>query len=155
MPTGQRSEIESQLKMLPKSFTTADISRMYDDLRADIEKLKSSGVAQAKMEQILHAKHKTLAFAYPTFFFKVVKGEMSEFMFRKCMEIKQDMDQGKISADQAKNLVVDHAKLHVEGAAPRPSRPEKIQPGASVQEIVVQAQVDDNSELRVVRDEVN
>lgn len=128
---------------------------MYEGLRTDIEKLKSSGIPQPQMEQILHAKHKTLAFAYPTFFFKVVKGEMSDFMFRKCMEIKQEMDEGKISPDQAKNLVVDHAKLHVEGAAPRPSRPEKKEPGASVQELVVHAQVDDNSELRVVRDEVN
>lgn len=150
MPTGQRSEIESQLNMLPEAFTAADISRMYDDLRVDIQKLKSGGVPQAKVEQILHAKHKTLAFAYPTFFFKAVKGEMSEFMFKKCMEIKQDMDAGNISPDQAKNLVVDNAKRHVEGAAPRPSRAAKIEPGTSVQEIVVRAQVDDNSELRVV-----
>ena len=150
MPTGQRSEIESQLKMLPESFTASDISLMYDDLRVDMEKLKSCGVPQAKMEQILHAKHKTLAFAYPTFFFRAVKGEMSDFIFKKCMEIKQDMDAGTISPDQAKNLVVDNAKMHVEGAAPRPPRAKNNEPGTVVQEIVVKAQVDDNSDLRVV-----
>lgn len=126
---------------------------MYRNLRADVDSLKISGVDQALVEQRLHNKHKTLAFAYPALFFKVVQGEMSEYMFTKVMEIKQDLDQGKITQAQARDLVVDNAKRHVEGAAPRPVRPDADKPGTTVQEILIHTQVDENSNMRVVEPE--
>lgn len=150
MPGGQRAGIENQLKQLPKSYTTAEISAMYVGLRADVDRFRASGVPQALVEQRLHSKHKTLAFAYPALFFKVVKGEMSEYMFTKVMEIKQDLDQGKITQEQARDLVVDNAKRHVEGAAPRPARPSTNEPGTAVQEVVIRTQVDENSDMKVV-----
>eukprot|EP00752_Nemacystus_decipiens_P017669 g15840.t1 len=97
---------------------------MYRSLRADAEQLKKEGVPQAAVEQKLHSRHKVLAFAYPTLFFRVVKGEMSEYMFTTAMQIKQRLDSGEITQEQAKDLVVDSAKKHIEGAAPRPRRPD-------------------------------
>ena len=154
MPSGQRSVIEAQLKQLPKSYTTTEIAALYRNLRADVDLMTSRGVPARLMEQRLHNTHKTLAFAYPSLFFKVVKGEMSEFMFTRVMEVKQDMDSGKITPSEAQDLILASAKEHVEGAAPRPARPDKDDTGATVQEIVIKTQVDENADMRVVGSEV-
>lgn len=123
---------------------------MYRRLRSDVDRLKSEGVEQATAEQRLHNRHKTLAFAYPALFFRVIKGEMSEYMFTKVMEIKQELDEGNITQAQARELVVDNAKKHVEGAAPRRARTASNEPGSAVQELVIRTQVDENSDLKVV-----
>lgn len=149
MPTGQRADIERQLKQLPTSFTSAEITSMYRGLRKDAERLKGDGVPQAVVEQRLHSRHKVLAFAYPTLFFRVVKGEMSEYMFITAMQIKQRLDSGEITQEQAKDLVVDSAKRHIEGAAPRPFRPVNNGAGSASQEVLIRAQVDDNLEMKV------
>jgi len=150
MPVGQRREIEQQLRTLPKSFSSAEISDMYRNLRADVERLQGSGVPQRLIEQRLHDKHKTLAFAYPSLFFKALRGELSEFMFESILRIKQSLDEGSITQSQARDMVVDNAKRHTEGAAPRPARPDPAAPGTAVQEITMRAQVDEHSEMRVV-----
>lgn len=150
MPTGQRADIERQLKQLPASFTSAEITSMYRSLRADAERFKNDGVPQAVIEQRLHSRHKVLAFAYPTLFFRVVKGEMSEYMFTTAMQIKQRLDSGEITQEQAKDLVVDSAKRHIEGAAPRPSRLVNNGAGSASQEVLIHAHVDDNLEMKVV-----
>lgn len=123
---------------------------MYRKLRSDVDKLKSTGCPQASIEQILHDKHKTLAFSYPSLFFRVAKGEMTEFMFTTVMQIKQDMDSGKITPAQAKDMIVDSAKKHAEGAAPRVAPPKTDTPGTTVQEIRIKTRVDENSEMKVV-----
>lgn len=150
MPTGQRADIERQLKQLPSSFTSAEITSMYRSLREDAQQLKSDGVPQAVAEQRLHSTHKVMAFAYPTLFFRVIKGEMSEYMFTTTMQIKQRLDRGEITQEQAKDLIVDSAKKHIEGAAPRLSRPDNKGAGTTSQEVLIRAQVDDNLEMKVV-----
>lgn len=152
MPKGQRADIEKQLKKLPSSFTSTEITSMYRSLRADAEKLKRDGVSQSAAEQRLHSTHKVLAFAYPTLFFKVVKGEMSEYMFTTAMQIKQRLDSGEITPEQAKDLIVDSAKKHIEGAAARPPRPANNAPGATSQEVLIRAQVDEKLEMKVVQE---
>lgn len=147
MPASQRADIERQLKQLPPSFTSAEITLMYRNLRQDAEKLKAEGVPQHVAEQRLHHRHKLLAFAYPALFFKVAKGEMSEYMFATCMGIKQRLDSGDISQAKARELVVDSAKKHIEGAAARPTRAGEA---TSSQEVVLRARVDTDSEIRVV-----
>lgn len=123
---------------------------MYRSLRADVDEMQGSGVPQAVIERRLHNKHKTLAFAYPSLFFKALRGELSEFMFESVMHIKQSLDEGSITQSQARDMVVDNAKRHAEGAAPRPARPDPAAPGTAVQEITMKARVDENSEMRVV-----
>ncbi|CAM9133687.1 unnamed protein product, partial [Ectocarpus sp. 8 AP-2014] len=113
MPAGQRSDIERQLKQLPTSFTSTEITSMYRNLRQDLEKLKTEGVPQALAERMLHSRHKLLAFSYPTLFFKVVKGEMSEHIFTTSMMIKQRLDSGDITQEEARDLIVDSAKQHI------------------------------------------
>jgi len=149
MPAGQRADIESQLKKLPKSFTSAEITSMYRSLRADAERLKREGMPQATVEQRLHSTHKVLAFAYPMLFFRVVKGEMSEYMFTTTMQIKQRLDNGEITQEQAKDLIVDSAKQHIEGAAARPPRPANSVHGAESKEVLIRAQVDENLQMKV------
>lgn len=122
---------------------------MYHTLRKDVEKLKTEGVPQAAAERMLHSRHKLLAFSYPTLFFKVVKGEMSEHIFTTSMTIKQRLDSGDISQEEARDLIVDSAKKHIGGVAPRPARPDGSQSGGSAQEIVIHAQVDANCDLKV------
>lgn len=123
---------------------------MYRSLRADVDEMQGSGVPQAVIERRLHNKHNTLAFAYPSLFFKALRGELSEFMFESVMHIKQSLDEGSITQSQARDMVVDNAKRHAEGAAPRPARPGPAAPGTAVQEITMKARVDENSEMRVV-----
>lgn len=155
MPAGQRHEIERQLKQLPRTYTTEQIVQMYRNLQDDVNLLRTQGCVDVAIEQRLHNKHKTLAFSYPSLFFKVVKGEMSEFMFTKVMEIKQALDCGEITPEEAKDMIVDNAKKHVEGAAPRPSRPKTDAPGATVHEVRIKTRVDENSEMKVCEEDID
>lgn len=138
---GQRRDIERELEKLPDFFTTEEIQTMYKNLNEDVKKLKSSNVPFAEMEAQLHKTHKTLAYSYPTLFFKTVREEMDPHIFASMMKIKHQMDQGQISHKKAKELVIDGAKRHVEGEAPRMSKPQQEGSG-QVQEIILQCKVD-------------
>lgn len=138
---GQRREIERQLTKLPESFAAKDIETMYNKLINDVRFLKSRGVSLHEMESELHKKHKTLSFSYPTMFFKTVRGEMDEHMFKTLIKLKGRVDSGELTNVRAKELVIDEAKHQVEGGAPRPVRPKKE--GGTVQEINIKRRIDE------------
>lgn len=140
---GQRRDIERQLEQLPESFTAEEIKDMHQKLNADVSKLKGANIPQKEAEAQLHAKHKTLAYSYPTLFFKTVRGEMDNHIFDTLMNLKKKVDEGEITNKRAKELVIDGAKRHVEGEAPRAPKPEKT-PGGSVQEITLKCKVEDS-----------
>lgn len=139
---GQRREIERQLKQLPESFTADDIEKMYTALQKDVTFLKSRGVQMSQIEAELHRKHKVLAFSYPTLFFRVIRGEMDEHIFKTLMKLKQRVDSGELTDKRAKELVIDGAKRHVGGEAPRRSIPKKE--GGTVQEINLKCKVEED-----------
>lgn len=139
---GQRREIERQLEKLPESFTAEDIEKMYNDLNADIAFLKDKNIPQKLAEAELHKKHQTLAYSYPTIFFKTMRGEMDKHIFDTLIMLKRKVDAGEINNKVAKELVIDGAKRHVEGEAPRaPKAPKKE--GGTVQEITLKCKVED------------
>lgn len=140
---GQRRDIERQLEQLPESFTAEKIREMHQQLSADVSKLKDTDMPRKEVEARLHAKHKTLAYSYPTLFFKTVRGEMDNHILDTLMELKRQVDEGQITSKRAKELVIDGAKRHVEGEAPRAPRPEKA-PGGTVQEITLNCKVEDS-----------
>jgi len=138
---GQRREIERQLEQLPEHFTAEEIKAMHQKLTEDVAKLRGTN---KEVEAQLHAKHKTLAYSYPTLFFKTVRGEMDNHIFDTLMELKKKVDEGEITNKRAKELVVDGAKRHVEGEAPRAPKPEKTN-GGTVQEITLNCKVEEDS----------
>lgn len=141
---GQRKEIEKQLEKLPSSFTANDVNRMYEDLNKDVKFLKSKNIPMSQMEAELHKRHKTLAFSYPTLFFRVVRGEMDEHIFKSLMKLKRRVDEGEIDNTQAKKMVIDGARRYVEGCAPRVVRPKTE--GGTVQEINLKRRVEDEED---------
>lgn len=139
---GQRREIERQLEKLPETFTAEDIEKMYDALKADITFLKDHQIPQKLAEADLHKKHQTLAYSYPTIFFKTIRGEMDQHIFNTLLNLKRKVDAGEINNKVAKELVIDGAKRHVQGEASRaPKAPEKE--GGTVQEITLRCKVED------------
>lgn len=139
---GQRSEIEKDLKKLPPQFTVDEINGMYEAIIKDIVRLKKQRVPHVDMERQLHAKHKKLSYGLPGMFFKIVRGELNQTMFRKVMEIKQAVDSGSITEGDARKAVIDAAKAQVEE---NPNRPRKEAPaGSTVQEITMKARVEDD-----------
>ena len=139
---GQRREIERALQQLPESFTAEQIIHMHSDLSSDVLLLKKNKVPQKLAEARLHEKHKTLAYSYPTLFFKTVRGEMDQHIFDTLMNLKSKVDAGEINNKRAKELVIDGAKRHVEGEAPRAPKPE-LREGGTVQEITLKCKVED------------
>lgn len=139
---GQRREIETQLKELPESFTADQIKSMCEALEQDVEKLQKTGMPREKAESLLHHKHKTLAFSYPTMFFKIVRGEMDKHIFETLLKIKERMESGEVNDEKAKELVIDGAKRHVEGAAPR-LPPRRNTEGSEVHEITMKCRADE------------
>ena len=117
---------------------------MYDNLKSDVALLKKKKVPQKLAEAELHKKHKTLAYSYPTIFFKTVRGEMDQHIFDTLIKLKRKFDDGEINNKTARELVVDGAKRHVEGEAPRAPRPPKKE-GGLVQEINLRCRVEDDS----------
>lgn len=142
---GQRREIERKLKNLPDSFTAEEIEGMYAKLVADIALLKEKKVPQKVAEAELHKRHQTLAYSYPTIFFKAVRGEMNQHIFDTLIKLKRKIDIGEIDGKRAKELVIDGAKRHVEGEAPRAPKPSQREGGA-VQEITLKCRVEDEEE---------
>lgn len=112
-------------------------------LSADVAKLRGTNIPQKEVEAKLHAKHKTLAYSYPTLFFKTVRGEMDSHIFETLMNLKKKVDEGEITNKRAKELVIDGAKRHVEGEAPRAPKPERTA-GGTVQEITLNCKVEDS-----------
>jgi len=138
---GQRREIERQIADLPKSFKAGEIQKMYDNLVKDVDRLKAQGLSVAKMEEQLHKDHKTIAFSYPTVFFRTVRGEMDPHIFKSIMCLKERVDRGEITDERAKELVIDGAKRQASGEFPRLEREKKE--GGTVQEINLKCRVED------------
>lgn len=135
---GQRRAIENQLNSLPESFTAKEIKCMYNALQADIGHIKEAERNPVDMEAYLHRRHKKLSFAYPTIFFRTVRGEMDQHIFGSLMALKARVDSGEIDDARAKEIVVDSARRHVEGAAPRAPRKE----GGEVHEVIVRRRLE-------------
>ena len=137
---GKRREIERQLQKLPESFTVEQIKEMHSLLAADVSR---GGILEAE----LHRKHKTLAYSYPSLFFKTVRGEMDPHIFDTLMKLKQKVDDGEINNKRAKELVIDGARRHVEGEAPRVPKLKPAQGSkANVQEINLKCKVDEEED---------
>lgn len=116
---------------------------MHSDLSCDVETLRADNVPQKVAEAKLHEKHKTLAYSYPSLFFKTVRGEMDQHIFDSLMNLKRKVDVGEIDNKKAKELVIDSAKRHVEGEAPRAAKPGKKE-GGTVQEIILNCKLEDS-----------
>lgn len=142
----QRRQIEEHLNKLPESFTADEILRMYEALEQDVAFCKKNGIPQAAAETQLHQKHKTLAYSYPTIFFKALRGEMDKHIFNSLLNIKRQVEDGEVTDKRAKELVIDGAKRHVEGEAPRRPHPNsnQEQDPSRVQEINVRCQVEED-----------
>ncbi|CAN0246184.1 unnamed protein product [Ectocarpus sp. 6 AP-2014] len=122
---------------LPESFVSSTISEMYAALERDIQliKSKSPGMTQKQMEIVLHQRHKKLAFSYPSLFFKIVRGEVDPAMLASLLSLKQRLDERDVSLDDARNRVIDYAKIQIEETRGKP-RARKAKPaGTVVQEL--------------------
>lgn len=113
---------------------------MHKSLTADIERLE--GIPHRQAEAELHKRHKTLAYSYPNLFFKTVRGEMDQHIFDSMMDLKEKVDSGEINNKRAKELVIDGAKRHIEGEAPRAPKAEEKE-GGTVQEITLKCKVEE------------
>ena len=131
--SGQRRQIENKLKSLPESMSADEIEAMYANLQKDVDYLLKQGQNLKTIESQLHKKHETLAYAYPTVFFKAVRGEMDPHMFKSLMQIKRQMDDGKLTEEGAKRAVVDGVKEHIMSNPNR--RKPKPPPGSTTYEI--------------------
>ena len=67
---------------------------------------------------------------------------MDQHIFDTLTNLKSKLDAGEINDTQAKELVIDGAKRHIEGEAPR--APKEGTPGGTVQEINLKCKVDDS-----------
>ena len=132
---------KKDLSNLPKSFSTDDIVRMYCEMKKDMTDMVNRKIPVQIMEKELHNKHKTLALAYPTIFFKTVRGEMDPRMFFYMMQLKKKVDNGELSTDDAKNGVIDAVKRKIEKDGPTPKK--EVQPGQSTTEFTTQVKMDD------------
>ena len=141
--SGPRREIEEQIKSLPPKFSVDEIEQLYEALIIDIVHMKRQNKPQQYIERTLHNKHKKLSFGLPGLFFKIVRGELDQNMFRTTMNIKRAVDEGKITADQAKNAIVDAAKLQIDD----PNRKKRVpQAGETTQETTMMAKLGEEEE---------
>ena len=139
---GQRRNIEDQLKKLPDTFSVDEINSMYDALIIDMVTMKRQNKPQQYMERKLHNKHSKFSYGLPGLFFKIVRGELNQTMFRKSMEIKDAVDKGLITENDAKRAIIDAAKHQIENS---PARPKKdAPPGSTVQESTFQCKLEED-----------
>ncbi|CAM9139242.1 unnamed protein product [Ectocarpus sp. 8 AP-2014] len=133
-----RQEVEDYIENnLPENFVSSTISEMYAALQKDMHliKTKSPGMDQKQMELVLHQRHKTLAFSYPSLFFKLVRREVDPAMLKSLLRLKQSLDEEDISLDIARNRVIDYAKSQIDETRGKP-RVKKAKPmGTVVQEL--------------------
>lgn len=141
MAGGQRGPIEQDIKALPKKISADELSRVHRELKRDLEKLqKRRSLTQQSIERVLHSKHKKLSYGQPSIFFKTVRGELDDNMF-KTMDVKRRVESGEIDDRRARELVIDSAK---EMIANYPNRVKKPAPeGSTVQEITMKCKVED------------
>ena len=129
--SGPRAQIEEQIKSLPPKFTVDEIEKLYEVLIIDLVVMRRQNKPQQYIERHLHNKHKKLSFGMPGLFFKIVRGELDQTMFRTTMNIKRAVDNGEITPEEAKNMIVDAAKLQIED----PNRKKRVpQAGETTQE---------------------
>ncbi|ACH46834.1 unknown [Feldmannia species virus] len=112
----QRAAVERELRKLPTSFSSAEIRAMCNDLKADV------GLGLLS-ESRLYAKHKVLAYAYPSLFFKIVRGEFDLHIFESLLKIKSSLDRGEITDERAKQLVVLGAKEQLASGSAKKMKP--------------------------------
>ncbi len=143
--SGPKEEIEKYIKNeLPDKFSSADIKDMYDSLVKDMVLLrKAPGMTDSRMGLVLQQKHKVLMFAFPSIYFKTIKGEMKPDMLRSMLELKKKLDNNEISLDEARMGVIDGAKEDIK-KNPKESRPQK--PKGDVQEMTVLVQTDGSNQ---------
>lgn len=139
--TGPKEEIQNYInKELPDKFSSSEIREMYDALVKDMDALrKVVGMTDAKMGMICQQKHKVLSFAYPSIYFKAIKGEMRSDVLDNILSLKEKLDNNEISLDEARMGVIDGAKKDIE-KNPKESRPDK--PKGDVQELSVMCKND-------------
>lgn len=138
---GQRREIEEKLKKLPEKFSAKDILLMYDALKKDMQPLINRGVSPRIIEVEMHKKHSTFAFAYPLIFFRVVRNEIAHKDFLKFIQLKNKLDKGALTADDAKKRVIDYTREVLET---KPSEKKPSTEGLPSQEFTFQCKLDDD-----------
>lgn len=148
---GQRKEIENKLKTLPDSFTAKEILVMYDELKKDIAGMKTRGVPMKTMEMELHKKHSTLAYSYPIMFFRVIRGELPHEVFLKMMYLKNKVDKGKVSNEDAKKKVIDHTREYIE-AHPERKNLKKDTSKLESQEFAFKCKLEDDKPTTIVEE---
>jgi len=114
----EKKEIEDRLKKLPKQFKSEEIITMQENLHRDLLQMKSKKIPLDRIERDLHRDHRVLSHSYPTIFFKTVRGELNQDMFKAMMKLKKKVEEGKITNEQAKNYVIDNVKKHIEENGP-------------------------------------
>jgi len=138
---GQRREIEENLKKLPEKFSAREILEMYDALKRDMQPFINRGVSQKIMEIEMHKKHQTFAYAYPLVFFRVVRGDIAHKDFLKFIQLKNKLDKGTLTADDAKKRVIDYTREVIET---KPSNKKPSTEGLPSQEFTFQCKLDDD-----------
>lgn len=138
---GQRREIEENLKKLPEKFSAREILVMYDALKRDMQPMINRGVPQKIMEVEMHKKHQTFAYAYPLVFFRVVRGDIAHRDFLKFISLKNKLDKGSLTQEDAKKRVIDYTRDHLQS---NPSKKKPSTEGLSSQEFTFQCKLDDD-----------
>ena len=139
--SGPKEEIEDYInRELPVNFTSDEIMEMYENLEKDIAlKKRIVGMTDAKLGMICQQNHRALAFAYPSIFFKTIKGEMRPEVLRSVLSLKKKLDTKELSLDEARMGVIDGAKEDIKNN-PKESRPHV--PKGDVQELTVKVKAD-------------
>lgn len=106
MTHSHRHNIEQKLDKLPASYTSEQIAIMCENLIKDVKE-------KIYKEADLHVRHRELAYSYPVFFFRIVRGEFDPHIFHSLLSIKSKLDRGDISDERARQLVVLGAKDQV------------------------------------------
>ena len=140
--SGQRRQIEEGLKGLPPKYSVDEINIMYNDLIADMVTMKRQNKSQHYMERSLYNKHKKLSYGLPGMFFKIVRGELNQTIFRKSMDIKDAVDKGLITQNDAKRAIIDTAKHQIENSPGRVKK--EAAPGSTVQEVTFQCKLEED-----------
>lgn len=146
--TGCRKEVGDYIDNdIPEKFESASIAEMYADLEADINLIRKNSpeAPPRKVEMMLHQKHKKFAFSYPSLFFKIVRGEIDPKMFKSLLNLKENLDANTISLDEARNRVIDCAKMDIHASKDKPSARKREKPkGTVVQELSIRCKPDDS-----------
>ncbi|AAR26832.1 FirrV-1-A8 [Feldmannia irregularis virus a] len=145
-----QSYVKREISNLPGSFTSEEIDRMHSDLIKDMEAYRG----HPHFDTVMCARHKTLAFSYPSLFYKTIKGDMEPHLLRSILHIKHLLDTGKISQDRAREMVVDGAKKQIE-ASQKTKNKSAAASGGAEQAFAIKCQVDEQGQnLRTVADSV-